>query len=68
MFALDAECVAAEDSSPWSIPHFSDDPAALYKAASSVVSPPGSDAIVLDQEDSYVFDSDGRTVHTKYLL
>jgi hypothetical protein len=63
----DASGSTADDSSSWSLPRFSDDSAALYKAASSVASPPGSDAIILDEEHSYVFDSEGRTVHTRYL-
>jgi tetratricopeptide (TPR) repeat protein len=61
-------CLSADSSQTWTVPHFSDDAAALYKSASEVSSPPGSDAIVLDEENSYVFDAQGRTVQTRYLL
>jgi len=52
----------------WEITHFSDDTAALYKAASDVTPPAGSDVLVLDEEASYVFDTDGKSVHTTYFL
>src|SRR5271157_2556006 len=68
LFATVASCSPADAPQEWSIPRFSDDAAALYKAASDVPSPLGSDVIVLDEEDTYVFDVDGRAVHTRYLL
>ena len=63
-----AFCSARGDTHKWNIPHFSDDTAALYKAASDVAPPPGSEILVLDDESSYVFDADGKSVHTSYLL
>jgi len=68
LFAVLAPCLFADSNQTWTVPHFSDDVAALYKAASDVSFPPGSDAIVLDEENSYVFDAQGRTVQTRYLL
>lgn len=61
-------CSARADTHRWEIPRFSDDTAALYKAASDVTPPAGSDVLVLDYESSYVFDGDGKSVHTAYLL
>src|SRR5271154_4355003 len=61
-------CFAADSAAPWAIPRFSDDTTALYKAASGVTAPPGSEISVLDDEDSYVFEADGRSVHTRYIL
>lgn len=65
---LTAACFAAESGPAWNYPHFSDDTEALYRNASAVSPPDGADVIVLDEEDSYVFDLQGRAVHTRYLL
>jgi tetratricopeptide (TPR) repeat protein len=59
---------AADDNVIWSQPRFTADGAALNKAASGVNVKPGTDVVVLDEEDSYVFEADGKAVHTHYLV
>jgi tetratricopeptide (TPR) repeat protein len=69
LFLLAAsQCHAADSTQSWSFPHFSDDAAGLYRAAAAVSSPPGSQILVLEDENSFRFDADGRCVHTKYIL
>ena len=48
--------------------HFSADPAALYHTASQVTPPADADVLVLEDEDTFVFDAEGRAIHTHYLL
>src|SRR5262245_8219460 len=48
--------------------HFSTDVAGLYKTSSEVKSATGTDVVVLADEQSYVFDNEGRVVQTQYLL
>lgn len=52
----------------WNMPHFSEDSAALYRAAASISPPADAQVLVLDDEESYVFDADGRSVDTRYVL
>jgi Domain of Unknown Function with PDB structure (DUF3857) len=59
---------AADDPDFWSRPRFEADAAAVNKAASNVSVKPGADVVVLDEEDSYVFETDGKAVHTYYLV
>jgi hypothetical protein len=69
--ALLGTCAAqsAGTQSPlFDAPHFSVDPKALYAAASQVSAPDGTDAIVLTDEEDYVFDDQGRAVHTQYVI
>jgi transglutaminase-like putative cysteine protease/tetratricopeptide (TPR) repeat protein len=61
-------CSAAEGNRTWTLPRFSDDTAALYNAASSVTTPAGTEVSVLDEEETYIFDADGKAVRTRYLL
>ena len=68
LFSAVASCSTADGTHAWHIARFSDDAAALYKAASDITSPLGSDVIVVDEEDTYVYDVEGRAVHTRYLL
>ena len=49
-------------------PRFSGDAAGLYKAASEVTAKAASDAAILCDEESYVFDTDGKAVRTRYLV
>lgn len=49
-------------------PHFSVDPKALYAEASQVSAPDGTNIIVLTDDEDYVFDEQGRAVHTQYLV
>jgi transglutaminase-like putative cysteine protease/tetratricopeptide (TPR) repeat protein len=60
--------VAAENTSPWPVPRFTDDVKALSGAVSAVTPPAGADSLVLDEEETYVFDAEGRSVHTQYLV
>jgi Flp pilus assembly protein TadD len=56
------------DSQKWEFPRFSTDAEGLYKAASGVTAPAGSDILVLDEESSFVFDAEGKSVHQGYIL
>ena len=40
----------------------------MYKAASSVTPKAGTDVVVLDEEEDYVFDADGQSIRTHYLV
>jgi Flp pilus assembly protein TadD/transglutaminase-like putative cysteine protease len=48
--------------------HFSIDAKALYSSASETKPPDGTDVLVLDSEEMFVFDASGRSVHTEYLV
>ena len=63
-----AWCAASDDAAPWSKARFSADPAEINKATSSVSVKPGTDVVVLVEEDTYVFEVDGKAVHTHYLV
>lgn len=60
--------VAASAAAPWNLPRFSAGAKELYTAASRPSPPEGADVIVLDEEESYVFDAKGRTVYTEYMV
>ena len=65
--SFSALAFAAEPLPPWAIPRFAD--ANTLTAAVSIVNPPpGTDAFVVDEEESYVFDAEGRNVHTQYVV
>jgi len=59
---------AAENASPWPVPRFTGDIKALSAAVSAFTPPSDADSLVLDQEETYVFDAEGRNVHTQYLV
>jgi transglutaminase-like putative cysteine protease/Flp pilus assembly protein TadD len=63
-----AGSLVAENSGNWNLPRFLADGMAMNKAAAEVDVKPGTDVVVLDEEDSYVFDADGKAVHTHYLV
>jgi transglutaminase-like putative cysteine protease/Flp pilus assembly protein TadD len=48
--------------------HFSPDAAALYQSVSQITPPADADVQVLEDEDTFVFDAEGRAIHTQYLL
>lgn len=52
----------------WYLPRFTADGAAMNEAASNVSSKLGTDVVVLDEEENYVFNTDGKAVHTRYLV
>jgi len=58
----------AQQPSACSLPRFSQDVAALQTVAADAKAKPGTDTVVLCDEDSYVFDADGKSVHTNYSL
>ncbi|HEV2102436.1 MAG TPA: DUF3857 domain-containing protein [Candidatus Acidoferrum sp.] len=57
----------AQQATPCSLPRFSQNMAALQAAVTDAKIKPGSDVVILCEEDLYVFESDGRTTHTNYL-
>ena len=68
VFALHAIRGEADGSDIWNSPRFSADGATLNKAASSVTVKPETDVLVLDEEDTHVFEADGKKIHTHYLV
>src|ERR1700688_1524494 len=48
--------------------HFSPDVAALYQGVSQVSPPPGTDVLFLDDEETVVFDAQGRVIRSRYFL
>jgi transglutaminase-like putative cysteine protease len=64
--ALPAASQSSSES--WNIPRFSEDTAALFRAASALNPPAGAGVIVLDEEASYVFDEAGRATETFYYV
>ncbi|HET6177514.1 MAG TPA: DUF3857 domain-containing protein [Candidatus Sulfotelmatobacter sp.] len=55
-------------ASPQEAPHFSEDAAALYRTASQIQPPAGADVLVLEDQESVVFDAEGKAVRSRYLL
>ncbi len=53
---------------PWTAPHFSIDPKALYHAASGVTAPDDANIAVLLDDESYTFDEQGRAVHVGHFV
>jgi len=66
-FVLLSAGLAADSPGTWNISRFAADGATLNKAASGANPKPGTNVVILDEEDNYVFDADGKTVHTHYL-
>lgn len=50
------------------VTHFSADVASLYQRSAQVTPPVGADVVVLDDEETLVFDTDGRARSSRYLL
>ncbi len=48
--------------------HFSLDATALYQRVSQVPTPAGADVLVLEDEETVVFDTEGRAVRSRYFL
>ena len=53
---------------PWAMPHFSIDAKTLYQTASIVAQPETANVAILEDDESYSFDADGRSVHTEYVI
>ena len=66
IFVLVAVASPAQETKPWSLPHFSSDAKVIYDAAASVMPKKGTEVIVLYEENTYKFDGDGRSTHTVY--
>ena len=66
--SLTVSAVAADNAQTWSVPRFVEDAKVLTDAASAMNLPAGSDAVVVDEEENYVFDAEGRNVHTQYVI
>ena len=63
-----AHARAQQPVEPWKAPHFSLDARALYAAASAVPAPENASAAVLEDDESYSFDEQGRSVHVAYIV
>src|SRR6267378_2873163 len=68
LFVLPSESISSDNTRTWDIPRFSAEGRTLYKAASSVTPKAGTDVVVLDEEENYVFDVDGKAIRTHYLV
>jgi len=60
--------VVAQSALPWEGAHFSGDARAFYDAASAVQAPASADVLVLEEDEKYSFDAQGRQVYTHYLV
>jgi len=65
-FFISPAC-AQQKTALWAQARFSPDAKAFYDAASAVSVPQGADVLVLSEETSYIFDSDGKAQITRYL-
>jgi hypothetical protein len=68
LFVLPSESISSDTTRTWDVPRFSAEGRTLYKAASSVTPKAGTDVVVLDEEENYVFDADGKAIRTHYLV
>jgi transglutaminase-like putative cysteine protease/Flp pilus assembly protein TadD len=67
-FAATLSTALAIDGNQPATVHFSPDVAALYQSVSQVAPPADADVLVLEDEDTFVFDAEGRVVHSQYFL
>ena len=58
----------ADNPGTWNLPRLAAEGAKVNEAAAKVNVKPGTNVVVLDEEDSYVFDEEGKAVHTHYLV
>jgi len=66
--AVCAPSLASDSPMPWETQHFAIDPKLLYAEASDPIPAQGTDTTVLDEENTFTFDSEGRSIHTEYLV
>ncbi len=60
---------AIEDTpKAWNLPRFAAEATKTNETAAKASVRPGTDVVVLDEESSYVFDADGKSVRTEYLV
>ena len=65
--SFQATVVSADDAQTGNLSRFAADGAALNRAASSVSVKPGTDVVVLNDEESFVFDADGNPLTSSLL-
>ncbi|MGB0064312.1 MAG: DUF3857 domain-containing protein, partial [Terracidiphilus sp.] len=63
-----AASAGPHSAEPWTAPHFSLDPKALYQAASAAPAPEGANVTMLSEDESYTFDETGRVVHIGHYI
>ncbi len=56
----------AQSQQPWDSPAFSADPAAMLEAASKIAAPSGTDAVLLFNDRSYIYDDRGRSTYRQH--
>jgi len=61
-------CAAQQPVEPWKAASFSLAPKALYEAATAVAAPDGANISVLEDDESYTFDEDGRVDHVAHFV
>lgn len=59
---------AQEPVVPWKATHFSIEPEKLYQAASTVEEPENASVAILEDDEAFSFDADGRGIHTEYVV
>lgn len=65
---LSAGAAAAQENTEWKVPRFSDDAAAVYRAAAGASAKKDSEVLVLYDEHTFTFDAEGKAVRTKYVV
>jgi transglutaminase-like putative cysteine protease/tetratricopeptide (TPR) repeat protein len=63
-----AQSATSTPSSVYDAPHFSVEPKVLYAATSQVSTSDGTDVVVLADDEEYIFDDQGRAIHTQYVI
>ena len=59
---------AQQPVQPWKSPHFSLSARDLFQAASTMSTPEGANAAVLEDDETFSFDDSGRLTHTVYFI
>jgi hypothetical protein len=65
---LQAETAFEDTPKAWDLPRFAAEGVKINEAAAKATVIPGADVVVLDEESSYVFDAEGNSVRTEYLV
>jgi len=65
---LQAGTTLEDTPKAWDLPRFAAEGVKINEAAAKATVIPGTDVVVLDEESSYVFDADGKSVRTEYLV
>ena len=67
-FSITTSVFAADSNPAAPGSRFAPDARALYEAASAATPPAGTDVTVLEDDETLVFDAEGRSVHTTYVV